>query len=245
MKKYKKLKIILAVLAVLMIIDICAWFQVGHYTSKLWLHRCNSLEKMKEKEDVYPNIEVDLVYRGHGVFDVTHDADTTFGLKIDPYFKEIACTGHCMWLDIKNVTTKNVSRIYHDLDSLCDRFRILSKQLIIEGGDYNALKLFTDSGYYTSYYVPFDKPRNLSESQIDSCIRKLQKVADSKKVRALSFPGWWYKDIKSKLHRNIDLLTWKHRTTQIEFMKLPIHNKMLNDPQLKVILMKSKGRYHR
>ncbi len=243
--KHKKITLFIIVLLVFTLFDVCAWHKVGCYSGKLWLHRCNSLEKMKEKENLYPNIEVDLVYRGNGVFDVTHDADTTFGLKVDSYFKEIGETDRHMWLDIKNVNRWNVDSMYQDLDSICDCYDVDSTQLIIEGGDYDALETFTDGGYYTSYYVPFDKPRRLSDEQIDSCIVKLRKIADSKKVCALSFPGFWYKEIKSNLHRNIDLLTWKNHITQVEFMKAPYRDKMLKDKQLKVILIKSKGKYHR
>ena len=59
--------------------------EIGENPEKLWLHRCNSLEKMEEFAAKYPNIEVDIVYRGHGLFDITHDADTTFNLSIDAF----------------------------------------------------------------------------------------------------------------------------------------------------------------
>ena len=73
----------------------------------------------------------------------------------------------------------------------------------------------------------------------------LQTIADSRKVRALSFPGWWYGTIKKHLQSDIGLLTWKHRTTEFELRALPTNWKMLKDPQLKVILVKAKGHFHR
>lgn len=233
----------LLLLVVLSVFNACV--HLGRYTDKLWLHRCNSIEKMQEFEEDFPNIEVDIVYRGNGVFDITHDADTTFGLKLDSYFSKIGDTDDKMWLDIKNVNEKNVEEMEESLDSIRDVYDVEMDQLIIEGGDYNALETFTDEGYYTSYYVPFDKPWKLSENEKDSCIDKLQDIADSKKTCALSFPGWWYIPIKRNLHRDIDLLTWKHRTTELNFLLSPMHDKMLNDEQLKVILIKSKGHYHR
>ena len=221
--------------------------EIGNYPDKLWLHRCNSIEKWEELESVYDNIEVDLVYRGHGVFDVTHDADTTFGLHIDSYFKILGEKeeDEHMWLDIKNVTAKNVDKMHDDLDSLREVYDIEKDQLIIESSNWKALDDFTKDNYYTSFYVPFDKPHNLTEEEIDECIDSLQYIVDTKTVRALSFPRWWYTEIKEHLHRPIDLLTWCHRTTQWEFFMRPRYNKMLDDPQLKVILIKSKGHYHR
>ena len=222
-----------------------AWYEIGRHQDKLWLHRCNSIEKMEEKEDNYENVEVDLVYRGDGIFDVTHDAETSFNLHIDSYLKEIGEDNGHLWLDIKNITPSNYHEMNDDLDSLCQIYHVDKDQLIIEGSNIEGLSYFTEDQYYTSYYVPFDKPSRLSDEEIDECIDSLQTVADSKKVKAISFPGWWYNDIKDDLNRPIDLLTWKHRTTQWEFFMSPIHYRMMNDPQLKVILIKSKGKYHR
>ena len=238
-------KIAVVVLVLLGIYAYWAWTEIGDYPDKLWLHRCNSIEKMEEMAERYDNIEVDLIYRGNGIFDVTHDADTTFGLHIDPFFDDLGDTDEHMWLDIKNITMDNCEEIHEDLDSLCEKFDVEKDQLIVESNDWKALKELTDDDYYTSFYVSFDKPNRLTDEEIDECIDSLQFVADSKCVSALSFPGWWYDDIKENLNRPIDLLTWKHRTTQWEFMLMPYHFEMLNDPQLKVILMKDKGHYHR
>ena len=238
-------KILVAILGLLIIYVYWAGSQIGDYPEKLWLHRCNSIEKMEEQEKRFENIEVDLVYRGNGIFDVTHDADTTFGLHINPYLKEIAKDKDHMWLDIKNITDDNCQNLREDLDSLCDIYHVNKNQLIIESSNWEALGDFTRDDYYTSFYVSFEKPSHLSEEEIEVYIDSLQFIADSKQVCALSFPGWWYDEIKEELERPIDLLTWKHRTTQLEFMMTPSHFEMLEDPQLKVILIKSKGHFHR
>ena len=238
-------KIAAGVLGLVAIYAYWAWTEIGDYPDKLWLHRCNSIEKMEEMAQRYDNFEVDLVYRGNGIFDVTHDADTTFGLHIDSFFDDLGDTDEQMWLDIKNVTLDNCDEIHEDLDSLCERFDVDKDQLIVESNNWKALKELTDDDYYTSFYVPFDKPNRLTDEEIEECIDSLQYVADTKAVSALSFPGWWYSEIKDNLERPIDLLTWKHRTTQWEFMLMPYHFDMLEDSQLKVILIKDKGHHHR
>ena len=200
---------------------------------------------MKEQKDIYNHVEVDIVYRGNGVFDVTHDEEISYNLHLDSYFAEIKKDSSKLWLDIKNVTLSNCFEMKEELNKLCTFYGINKNQLIIEGGNPLALETFTKDEYYTSYYVPFDKPSNLSNTEIDSCISTLQGIVDSHKTQAISFPGWWYNTIKAKLNRSIDLLTWKHRTTQLEFFLSPKHFQMLKDPQLKVILIKSKGKYHR
>lgn len=218
---------------------------IGQYHDKIWLHRCNSLEKLYEKEAKYPNIEVDIVIRNNHIFDVTHDIDTTFNLKIASYFDYMQEKDGRMWMDIKNLTSENKLSVLSRLNMLINHFEIEKERLIIESSNWEALATFTENEFYTSYYVPFDEPDELDDEEIDSCINELQKIADSRAVRALSFPEDWYDEIKDKLDRPIDLLTWRHRDSQLEVLLTPSGRRMLNDPQLKVILVKDKGDYHR
>lgn len=226
---------------------ISATIQYGEHQDKIWLHRCNSLEKLFEKEYLYQNIEVDIVFRDtENKLDVTHDHDTTYHLYLEEYFKYFSNKGtHCIWLDIKNLEKGNKESILTAISGLCEKYHFNKHNLIIESQSYEDLKLFTDNGFYTSMYVPFDKPSRLSNQEIDSCIQILRDIADKGYVKALSFPYWWYSDIKEKLQRPIDFLTWKHRTTQFIFLLSHEGKKMLSDPQLKVILVKDKGKHHR
>lgn len=218
---------------------------IGQYNNKIWLHRCNSLEKLYEKEAKYPNIEVDIVIRNNHIFDVTHDIDTTFNLKIASYFDYMQEKDGRMWMDIKNLTSENKRSVLSRLNMLINHFEIEKERLIIESSNWEALATFTENEFYTSYYVPFDEPDELDDEEIDSCINELQKIADSRAVCALSFPEDWYDEIKDELNRSIDLLTWRHRDSQLEVLLTPSGRRMLNDPQLKVILVKDKGDYHR
>lgn len=219
---------------------------MGDYPEKIWLHRCNSLEKLHEKKHLYDNIEVDVVFReADNAFDVTHDLDTTFHLSIDPYFDYFEETEGRIWLDFKNLSAANKDSAYQELLELCDEYQIEKERLIIESPSWEHLKLFTDNGFYTSLYVSFPSPSELTEAEEDSCVHQLQAITDSRSVKALSFPYWWYSEIKEKLHRSIDLLTWKHRTTQFMFLLSNEGKKMLKDNQLKVVLVKDKGNFHR
>lgn len=222
-----------------------AFNEIDNHPDKIWLHRCNSIEKLHEKSTRYPNVEVDVVFRSDYTFDVTHDVDTSFHLSIDPYLAYLQKNDGKIWLDIKNLIPANKEIMLSVLDSLLHRHGIDKNRVIIESPSWQSLDVFTRKGYYTSYYVPYEKPGKLSKDDIDRCIRLLQKIVDQNTVRALSFPGWWYDDIKEKLDRPIDLLTWKHRTTQFELLLSPKGREMLADPQLKVILIKDKGHYHR
>ena len=131
------------------------------------------------------------------------------------------------------------------LNALAARYGMAKGRLIVESPDWHSLGKFKRDGYYTSCYVTYPIPRKLNQEETDSCIAELRKVADSGNVCALSFPGPWYTTLKERLGRPIDLLTWKHRTTRLELFLTPVGWKMVRDPQLKVILVKDKGKYHR
>ena len=103
-------KIILVTVAMIIAMAACySLLQVGRYPHKLWLHRCNSIEKWCEKGNIYDNIEVDVVWRD-SVFDVTHDIDKSFNQRLEPFLAKLKESDGKIWLDMKNVTPSNVAR---------------------------------------------------------------------------------------------------------------------------------------
>lgn len=130
--------------------------------------------------------------------------------------------------------------------SLLLRYNISKKRLIIESRNWQELGTFTRDGYFTSCYVDYDKPSRLSKGEIQQAIKQLQKVVTSGNVCALSFAGWWYDDIKQAFaNQPIALQTWEHRKNQFELFFSARGKRMIEDPQLQVILVKDKGHYHR
>lgn len=204
--------------------------EVGKHKDKLWLHRCNSIEKLNEKYGDYTNVELDVCFRD-SVFDVTHDIDSSFGLNVEKYFAFFAL--------------HEGNAVLAALADLTKRYGVDRSRLIVESRTHKALRKLTKEGFYTSCYVDFAPPSELSDTDLSLCLDTLRAVADSGDVRALSFPGWWYETISERLDRNIDLLTWEHRKTQLVFFLMPGSNAMLDDNRLKVILIKDKGKYHR
>ena len=65
--------ILFATLGLALAAGACALVPARHtdrHTDKLWLHRCNSVEKYAEMHPRYPNVEIDVVFRPDGYFDV-------------------------------------------------------------------------------------------------------------------------------------------------------------------------------
>lgn len=244
MKRLWPLLLLLAAL-ILLIDFLAAWGEAGQHPDKIWLHRCNSIEKLQEKHAKFPNFEVDVVYTPQGRFDVTHELSASVGLGLERYFQQIRTDSSHVWIDVKNLSASNCSRMLNTLDSLTRCYDIDKRRLIVESGDWRSLAAFRRRGYYTSYYISYPDPSSLSERELNRAIRHIRQVADSRCVSALSFPGWWYATLKRRLNRSIDLLTWEHRRRRIALLMLPRGRRMLANPQLKVILVKDKGNYHR
>ena len=223
------------------------WTLVDNYPYKIWLHRCNSIEKLHEKEHRYPNIEVDICLRAGGVMDVTHDLDTTFHLGIEPYMKYLGeHPERHMWMDVKNLSEDNLLAFKLRLDSLVMAYGVSKSQLNIESPQWQQLFLFTRDGYLTSCYVTAPRPSSLSREQRDSVVSRLGTVARSGCVRALSFPAYWYNTLRWQFKdTDIYYLTWMHHRTQYGMLFDPLGQVMLRDKRLRVILVKDKGHYHR
>lgn len=244
----KALQIIAAVLACSALCYIIyVWGQVDDYPRKIWLHRCNSIEKLKEKEHRYPNVEVDICLRPGGVMDVTHDEDTTFHLGIGPYMQYLARhPERHIWLDIKNLSEDNQQQFKRVLDSLVWTYGVDKGQMVIESPRWQLLFPFTRDRYYTSCYVTAPRPSSLTKWQRDSVVSRLGTVARSGCVRALSFPAYWYNTFRWQFRDEpIDYLAWMNHRTQMWMLLDPLGQVMLRDPRLKVILVKDKGHYHR
>lgn len=237
--------ILFCLTAILCIWAVYAYTLVGEYQDKLWLHRANSIEKWQEKADTYPNAEVDLIFC-KGKFHVAHDTAEICDLTIDSYFAEMNRRQGKLWLDIKNFNPDNISHALRYLDSLCLTHQVEKERLIVESDNIDALSTFTHTGkYFTSYYVKSPRPSELSTEERNQILQKLNQIANSGNVSALSFPHYWYNTIRTELHSDIPLLTWDHHTSEWLFHLSFWKRKMLQDPQVKVILVKSKGKYHR
>lgn len=224
---------------------IWAYSEVGKYPEKIWAHRCDTIEKWEAASILYPNAEVDIVLRSNGILDITHDQDKTFGVTLEDYFKQNSLHGNHLWLDIKNLTPETANFAVNQLDSLCNKHKISKSQLIVESSCEEALQAFTlNGGYYTSYYIPMgEDPSVFNEMEIANLISNLQRIIDEKKTKAISFPIEWYDIIHTHINRDIDLLTWSHKTSQWTFMLIPKYRRILNDTQVKVILVNRRSFY--
>ncbi|MDD6125946.1 MAG: hypothetical protein PUB56_06875, partial [Paraprevotella sp.] len=156
----KRISIIAVVLAFLALCYVCyVGGQIDQSPHKIWLHRCNSIEKLQEKEARYPNVEVDICLRPGGVMDVTHDMDTTFHLSFTPYLEYLAKhPERHIWMDIKNLSEENVREFKRSLDSLVYTYKVRASSKTRMNSRPMILRLVSGS------VTPASAVRNLSRA---------------------------------------------------------------------------------
>ena len=200
---------------------------------------------MLEISDKYKGIEIDVNFNNSDLyFDVTHGLEDSISLSLEKYFKYFSENDKKIWIDFKNLTEENVENSLNIFKSLIKKYNLDKERFIIESSNFEMLKYYKEMGYYTSYYVPYLKLEKMSSKEIEEWKRKIKDIILTGNVSAISFPGYLYPFVKS-IDTNIDLLTWEDGKKWQQLYKKKINIEMLKDKQLKVILVKEKGKYHR
>lgn len=212
---------------------------------KCWLHSANSIEKMLEVSGKYKGMEIDVNFNNTELFfDVTHNIEDSINLSLEEYFKYLNKNDKKIWIDFKNLTEENVENSLEVLENIIFEYYVDKTRFIIESSNYEMLRFFKERGYYTSYYVPYLDISNLSEEELKYWKNKIEYIALTGNVSAISFPGYLYPFIKS-IGIKINLLTWEDGKKWERLYLTKITRNMLKDEQLKVILIMDRGNYSR
>lgn len=216
---------------------------VQHYVDKIWLHRINTIKKLLEFKDEYKNFECDVLFVADSVgFRTGHDTPSSESL--DLYFDFLGKNSEReLWLDLKNLNEANCRQAESCLNDMLLRFGVSKEQLIIESRDWNALRTFTQQGYYTSCYLDIPHIRELSGEELDDKLDSIQEIAGSGAVSAISFPASYY-GILRDINFSVDLLTWEHRRWAWQLPFFSRSRAILKDGRIKAVLVKEKGHYH-
>lgn len=210
---------------------------------KCWLHRTNSLQKLEELSFKYPGIEIDISYDENKlIFDVGHELENSINLSLEKMFEKLD-KDKKVWLDLKNLTEENSLIVLEKLEKLIMNYSLKKSNFIIESPDYKSLKKFKEKGFYTSYYDKFI-PKNKTKEELKNWKENLIKIENGDYVCAFSFPNDLYPYYK-EFNLKLDLLTWTStKEWQLLYGK-DKYRKILKDDQVKIILVKEYGKFHR
>lgn len=144
------------------------------FTDQIWIHRVNSPQRALLMSSKYKGMEMDLVYDSiNNIFEVRHPPVEFSGIVLDSIFSSIPhLEDHYFWLDYKNLDSSNKERSCSALLSLTEKHNI-KQNIIVESSDPESLTLFSQNGFYTSYYIP---TLNIASSSKETLIAYYEEV---------------------------------------------------------------------
>mgnify|MGYP003717355347 FL=1 len=137
-----------------------------------------------------------------------------------------------MWLDIKNLTSENASEVLNRISLLLKKRQYPFEKLLIESQHPEALELFNDTGFQTSYYLPIGLTKK-SASELDSAIETIQLALSKNKKMGVSSNYLDY-EIMSKNFPKRQKYVWK--IDGLTFNNYSPTRKILKDTTVKVVL---------
>lgn len=205
---------------------------------KIWLHRCNSKQRLAIFHNKYYGVEIDIIYYDNlKKFESSHDPEDPESNNLEQifrYYAENKLTNK-MWLDFKNLSAKNQHESEEALSKLIDKYGIYQKNIIIESKDWRALRYYKDSGYQTSYYFPYYRKEQLN----DVLKKDVEEILQSGNANYISLYYEYYNFIKElNIPNEIKLLTWADGSRWHEIAYLNKFHEIMNDKDLVVILSK-------
>ena len=212
---------------------------------KVWLHRVDSIERAVRMAKEYAGMEIDVVYdSAANNFDVGHPPTPSAGISLDHLLAAVPnVSKHYFWIDFKNLTDGNARAAGALLLSIARKYGLTSN-MIVESTEPRALAGFTDSGFYTSYYLfPTSNLDSLSAEQVASYYREVKGNLASSKVNAVSMS---YEDVPfaTKYFPDADILTWyRERDHNPRYYALLAYLK--RQSRVKVILIRQMSRGYR
>ncbi|PIQ14792.1 MAG: hypothetical protein COW67_11890 [Flavobacteriales bacterium CG18_big_fil_WC_8_21_14_2_50_32_9] len=242
----KKILIFCIVLATLLTITykglVSDFFLKKLHHEKTWVHRVNSIEKLKEVNSKFSGVELDVVFDSVlATFDVNHPPAPSIGLNLLEYLKSNTESELYFWLDFKNLSSENATLSLKRLEFLCTELTIPKKQFIVEASQPEFLKLFAKSGFQTSYYLHWPGLYQLSEENLTETISHIKDNI----FPELSFISSSYHDyeIMQYYFPDHEKLLWLTENETKKTTKIQEHFyriKVANDPKVKVLLIQIK-----
>lgn len=155
------------------------------FPEKIWVHRVNSIEKLKEVYSKFEGVELDVVFmKDKNVFDVNHPPARSINLSLLEYLSSVQIdSAKRFWLDFKNLTDSTMVSSYQKLDTICNIININKDQLVVESKNPEFLNIFHKNGYKTSYYLP----GNLYALQDTALEKEIQTVKDLSSANETTF----------------------------------------------------------
>ena len=203
---------------------------------KHWIKGVDNIALMEKLPINTAGIECDVYFnREKNHFEVKKDAVAIAELGMDSLLTTYVLkkSNANIWFDIKNLDETNSIAALHEMGRLKNKYALHNK-IIIGSGMPQSLQIFCDSGYYTSYTVPYFNPYQQEENELIKFARSIRD--DLSKYPASALSGYYFQyPVLKKFFPNYPILTWADNNT-ISFVSYVFRRQLENDENIKVIL---------
>lgn len=204
---------------------------------KNWRKAVNTKMQLDGLDPDIAGFECDIYFdnTSTGSFNVYHDQGTNTGYTLHSLLqlykqKNLQAS---IWLDIKNLDNSNARLVLRSLIELRNEYNLDSK-ILVESGRADLLSAFSDSGFYTSYYIPMFNPYQLSDSVLGPRADSIAAVLNNTKVNAIS--GYYFQyPFLSYYFPNYPVLTWTDASS-FSLVNLLFRRKVNSERSIFVVL---------
>jgi hypothetical protein len=204
--------------------------------SKQWVQAVNTTERISRLPATTDGFEMDVYFdpsKNH--FEVYHDSSNVSRALADELLEIYSRRklSSSIWIDFKNLTPANSAAALQNLILVREKYHLQNK-IIVESSDAQSLRRFCDSGFFTSYYVPFFNPYLLKE---DELIQKIDFITQHiRQYPSSALSGYYFQyPVLKKFFPGYPLLTWTSNSN-ISIVANVFNLHLKNDPQVKIVL---------
>lgn len=196
----------------------------------------NSIQQFNALPVGIAGFEIDVYFdTAKNYLEVYHDSIGYSNLKIEVLLKlyQSKKLSTAIWLDFKNLTGANKQKSLKYISHLRQQYKLQNK-LVVESSSPQLLQSFCDSGFYTSYYIPFFNPYLLTEKENIAMVDTITANLTTYPTTSLSGYYFQYPFLK-KFFPNYPLLTWAD-DPKISLISKIFNQQLMKDDQVKIIL---------
>jgi len=203
---------------------------------KKWSKGINTLAQIQSLDVAVDGFEVDVYFDTiKNYLQVYHDSAAMSDLSLHELLDVYKSRNLSLpiWLDFKNLSGWNEKQSLKYIMDLWQQYNLQNK-MIIESSSPQFLQSFCDSGFYTSYYVPFFNPYQVSEQALIATLDSISKLLSTYRVTALS--GYYFQyPVLKKYFPKYPLLTWIDKSS-LSFISRTFQDRVLSDDHVKIVL---------
>lgn len=147
------------------------------FNEKIWVHRTNSVEKLNEVSPNFYGVELDIMFVDSiNNFDVNHPPAASINLSLESYLNSSNQKKNLhYWLDFKNLSLENQEKSLNKLIEICEKYKLNNSNFIVESMNIQALSIFSEKGFWISYYLNWPGLFMMNEKNRAEEIKKIKK----------------------------------------------------------------------